>query len=326
VLAAVTPAQVRAAGPELRADLAWVAGQFPAMAPVERLTAASALRPVWTTAGMAPPAAAVICAGIDGGVRVAPGTGIDPQATAKAVEAGCGVAVAPPPWTPLGWPDGGAVAGAVQASVDGMRIADATGVGDRYRPRLLTQLTSVWLAPATGAAADPVALAMLCRLAGLPAVTAARPAAEPSVDVAPTALPQLVLAWLERTPAGALATPATGADVLSAAADEVAYRIGGDRRFHSAAATVLAGLATGGGLYAATGGAARPSVVATALADWILGAPVPVAALQRAGLCDHRLSCGVPGAGPTDLDSPLRATAAVAALLHPDAASFPLGL
>ena len=330
VLAALTPAQVRAAGPALRSELAWVTGQLPAMAPIERLTAASALGPVWAAAGMAPPGPPVVCAGLTAspaGVQVDPGTGIDPQATAKAVEAGCGATVAPPPWTPLGWPDGGAAAGAVPASVAGLRIADAAGVADRYRPQLVTQLTRVWLPSATGAAADAAGLAMLCRLAGLASPPAAEPAAQLSADVAPTALPALLLAWLDRTPPGALTTPATGPDVLSAAADEIAYRIGGDRRFHTAAVAVLARLDTGGGRYAAAAGpGARPSVVATALAAWILGTPVPVDALRQAGLCDRALTCGAPGAGPADLDSPLRATAAVVSVRYPDAVSFPLAL
>jgi hypothetical protein len=82
-------------------------------------------------------------------------------------------------------------------------------------------------------------------------------------------------------------------------------------------------------LFAATAranAAGEPSVVATAVATWILKQKLPFNALVEVGLCDSTASCGQSGDPGIQLDSPLRATAAVTATRRPDRASFPMAL
>jgi hypothetical protein len=117
-------------------------------------------------------------------------------------------------------------------------------------------------------------------------------------------------------------------NVFVAAASELEYRITGDRRFDDMSRAILASLAVGRGLYATAenGGPAlaRSSVVATAIADWILRAPMPVRALKLAGLCDQQLSCGPADGVNSPVDSTLSATSEVLTMMHPDAVTFPM--
>ncbi len=338
VLSTMTAAQVRSAGTTLDDQLTWIESQLPDMTALERLSAASGTRPVLAAAGRRSWSAAEVCGRLDtadGGVRAGPNTGVDAQVTAIAIEAGCHVDAAPPPWTSAGWPDDQAISGAVPASVAGLRIAYAVGSTKQFLAAIRAQLSDVWLARTTGSDVDPAALIMLCHLTSVTPPASLQPT-DVSAAVAASAdgqsLAALLIGWLQHlkaTAPSALAPSAGVANVFEAAADELKFRLTGDNRFHAAAQTVLSKLAVTSNLYAVSpgtsGSTAPPSVVATAIASWIMGTPLPSAALQRAGLCDSQMSCGRGGRN-SPIDSPLRATAAVAAILHPDQASFPIAV
>jgi hypothetical protein len=174
LLSTMSDQQIEALGHQLRATLSWVQAQLPLMTPLERLSAASALRSVIHRAGAAPWSATAVCAGLRSsteGVQISADTLPDPQATAQALEAGCAVEVTPPPWTTAGWPNDQAVSGARQASVAGLRVVGAVGVRGQYADKLRRQMTEVWL-PSSSADSrglgDLAGTTMLCRLLDLP--------------------------------------------------------------------------------------------------------------------------------------------------------------
>lgn len=178
---------------------------------------------------------------------------------------------------------------------------------------------------------------MLCRILGVrDPLGHFESALKDALAAPPTAqaIPVLLQAWMQDVrydPAGqTIATHGAALNIFAAAAAELEYRITGNRKLDDMSRRILASLAVGHGLYAtAKGGGlalSRASAVATAIADWVLRVPIPMRALQRAGLCDQRRACGQSVGMNSSLDSTLRATAAVLTMLHPDAVSFPMGL
>lgn len=340
VLTTMSPARMRAAGAALTNQLAWVESQLPAMIPLERLTASAALRPlVMQTTGKGWSTQAV-CRGLlttADGVKINERGTVDAQATATASKLGCVRKVTPPPWTIAGWPSTPTTASALQASVAGARIALATGTLASYTPLLLASTSRYWAPGMTTTSANLPGLSMLAKLlrSPWPVPTTMGPVTE-AVKAPATmqTFPTLLTGWLSgvklATGTSAAAQQQTETSIFLAAASELKFRLTGDAKHHADSLSVLKRL-TVAGLYASTsrdGVVATPSVVATAIAAWILGEGVPVAALTAAGLCGLELTCsatirqdlGVP------LDSPLRATAAVLAVTHPDPAGFPLAL
>jgi hypothetical protein len=343
VLASMDPAEAKHLGSALAAQLEWVASQLPTMTPLQRLTATAVLQPlVRHAAGPAWPRN-VVCRGITftpEGVKLSEQTAVDARATATAVEVGCGQPFTPPPWTVRGWPNRQAVTGALQASVAGVQIADKVGDLATYRVPLTASLTRFWLP--SQPVDEPARLVGIRMLAHILRVPWTAPDVGPLVaramaDETTQALPALLIGWLtgrhEPTPNTGTAvqpSPAAGGSVLLAAADELKHRLTGDERYHTRSIAMLQPLLTGKALYAAiwrTGNPKEPSPVATAIAAWIMGQPLPVDALRSAGLCNAYLVCGRsrPGTG-SPLDSPLRATAAVLVATHPDPATFPVAL
>ncbi len=321
--------QIRAFGPELRAQLAWIGTQLSSMNVMARLAVATELANVVRQSGAEPWPEATICAGL------APYESADSQVAADAVKLGCAGRLKVPPWTAAGWPNVETLTGAVQASVAGIRIADDVGIGARFRPQLRAELSTAWLADPPGSQGQVAGIVMLSRILGvnLPALSL-RGTLSADLAAGPTAqsLPVLLIAWMYGIRGGRaiIGRVRSGQEnnILVAAADDIAYRITGNHWLLSMSHAVLARIAVGSDLYGAVrvGDALpRPSVVATAVADWILGRSMPITALQRAELCNMQLSCGE-AADNSPIDSPLRSTAAVAALQHPDAVSFPLAL
>jgi hypothetical protein len=332
--------QVKSAARQVRAQLAWITTQLPSMTPFERLVAATDLRHVIMLAGNRPWSQVIACRGLQTssqGVTIVANSAVDPQATTDALEAGCLQKVNVPPWTSSGWPNEEAYSDAVPASIAGIRIADALGASSQYRSLLVAQLENVWLpAPPGNAQPDVAGVAMLSRILGVKTASANLGGAlKAALAAGPTAesLPVLLEAWIQGNRDNSLGRDVTenGAtgNIFAAAASELEYRITGDRRFDDMSRVILARLAAGRGLYAVAEDAgpalARSSVVATAIADWILRVPMPVGALKLAGLCDQQLSCGQPGGMNSPLDSTLNATSAVLTMMHPDAVTFPMG-
>jgi hypothetical protein len=332
--------QVKSAATQVRPQLAWITTQLPSLTPFERLVAATDLRHVITLAGNRPWSQAIACRGLQTdsqGVTIVANSAVDPQATTDALEAGCLQKVNVPPWTPGGWPNEEAYSDALPASIAGIRIAEALGASRRYRSLLVTQLKNVWLpAPPGNVQQDFAGVAMLSRILGVKTASANLGGAlQAALAASPTAqsLPVLLEAWMQGKRDNAVGRDVAGngatGNVFVAAASELEYRITGDRRFDDMSRVILARLAVGRGLYAVAeddGPAlARSSVVATAIADWILRAPIPVSALKLAGLCDQQLSCGQPDGINSSVDSTLSATSAVLTMMHPDAVTFPMG-
>ena len=341
LLSLMTVSQVHDAASKVRDQLNWIGTQLPGLPPFERLAAAAELRHVAAWSGDTPWSRAAVCRGLRAGingVQVVANSGADAQATVDALSMGCRHEVDMPPWTPGGWPNQQSATGAVAASIAGIRIADHIGISGEYRAPLLAQLKHVWFsAPPGNLQEDSAGVAMLCRILGVRApLSHFEPALPDALAAPPTAqaVPVLLQAWMQGVrydPAGqAIATRGAATDIFAASAAELEYRITGDRKLDEMSRGILASLAVGNGLYAtAKGGGlalSRASAVATAIADWILRVPVPVRALQRAGLCDQQLACGQPVGLNSSLDSTLRATAAILTMMHPDAVSFPMGL
>jgi hypothetical protein len=268
---------------------------------------------------------------------LAVGRPADPHLTADAATLGCSVEAAPQPHTSSGWPSQEAVASARQASLDGLRLAQAIRKDGRYRASLIAQLDRVWLPEAASEQdlTQVLAVDMLARMLGMtpPPVTSlsSRTAQAISGDQM-SALPVLLLAWLRGFRLSIEATATKGeerSDVFTAAVLELKHKLTGEAKFHATAVEQLEKLATGDNLYRLSlvpHMSKQPSIIATAVASWILNRTFPSDAIRRARLCLGRFRCKEIVIQGTLPEPALRLAGIVAASVDRDAASFPLAL
>jgi hypothetical protein len=221
-------------------------------------------------------------------------------------------------------------------SVDGLHIAQLLGISSRYASQLRTQLSQVWLlqsSPGQQGGGENASLVELSRMLGLQPGKLAPTTRDIAAAVAAQGsggLSTLLAAWLlgskDNGAHASGSTVSAQGSIFTAADDNLKFLITGDTHFRAQARAIVNALSSRHGLYTdgATPSSNQPSVVATALADWILHVPVPGQALKAAGLCNPLMSCGMLGT-ISAIDEPLRSTAAV--MIGRSANySFPIGI
>jgi ubiquinone biosynthesis protein UbiJ len=342
VLTTLDAAQISQNHDKVAGQLAWIRDQLPAMNPITRLTAAASLKSLVASVSGETWPRELYCKNLltsADGVLVAENTRVNARATFAALDLGCIAAVTPPPWTIHGWPNQQTISAALSASVAGARLAGVLSRLDQFKPFLQAAIERHWSRSSGSDPAQTASLAMLTKILEL-SWTAPDLSSQVTETVAgplqPQSLVVLLAGWATATkpPIGTRKSsseqlPTDRPTMIAATAAELKFRLTGDVQLHQYSLALLASLAVDD-MYAAAvspGQTAEPSVVATALAAWISGKPMPTQSLIEAGLCNVDLSCSAREVHEgSPLDSPLRASAAMVAMSKPDVVGFPLAV
>ncbi|MEV4517929.1 hypothetical protein AB0K00_54350 [Dactylosporangium sp. NPDC049525] len=273
----------------------------------------------------------------DGTVAVPGQAAPDPQLTFYARAVGCARTVVPPspPRSRAGWPPADGIGRALPISLAGLRLARILGPPDpAMDDRLRSTLLDTWLpalsgpAPAGGIGRTLVASRLRILAAEVApaertridlAVAGERPDLRDDLQRLLSMVDAAQLADDTARRAAAAGVPASGQrSMFSAAAEELAARLGGDPARHANATATTTALRLDGGLYlvaaepTGTPPADAGSLTATVLAAWITGTSVPVTWWAGRGLC-RAGHCGENTTEAADRDS---TSLRILALIH----------
>jgi hypothetical protein len=322
-----------AAGSELR----WLGRQIAGLAAPARLSMYSSLAKAYDDAGLRSWMSRRACRGISPASKLTvPGsTEADPQLRAEAVGIGCVKTVDAPPWTASGWPGQQAIAESLPASVDGMRLARASGVGQKYVNLVRRQLSTTWAPQIRRSPGTTIAVAgdLLCRELFVPLLSpVTRAMAEHALAQAPSGagIVPLLLGLIayprglsDSAPPNTRTETGDGSDQFQAAQFyELQSRLSNNADEHATALHIVQRFEVKGeaGVYALSKGGAA-SLVATIFGNWIARKPLQSAGLSRVGLCTGYWRCK--GDGNAGILPPLMIAAAAAVLAQQSNGSYP---
>lgn len=342
--ALLTKSSASAARAPLRTELQWIGTQLAALPALGRVAVATTLTPLLAWVGLPRWSTVQVCAGLTvspSGVAASSSDAPDPQLSANALSLGCTAKQEVAPWTSSGWPNRDAVETSLPASVDGRRVAAASGMRQHYVGTLRRELARVW-APALAAKPTITAAVAADLLSRQLHVTLVAPASRSDVEQAlaspdPAAVSAELLFGLVTYPQGigrgtvpthtsssppAAHTSQTGSSFADAIADELRARLTGDATIHASAARMVQFLySTSTSLYS-LGPSAKPSLIATIFGYWITGHALPGYRLRAGGICTKAYWACREISSATPVPA-LQTAAAARVLLHPTNDLYP---